>query len=215
MTGLIENLMTSAGTSRCHGVYWLSKTTDWFKLLQLPNVSWISFLIAASCLVVVIWIIVRLVSRVNEDVDPAEADREMLQALNDLRRGGDLTDDEFRLIKGQITNRLNTAWKAPGRHEKAVKRRVADLKDRLKGSTLEQISESTTDSDDSEAESLASEESETLASPTNLPEPSQDTDHLAQRPKASETEKGEGTTEPGSLEKNRDVSSEGLQNSGS
>ena len=111
----------------------MAKTTDWYKLLQLPDVSWISFLVATSSLIVVIWIIVRQVSRVNEDVDPAEADREMLQALNDLRREGDLTDDEFRLIKRQITNRLNTVWKATGRQEKTVKSRVSDLKDRLKG----------------------------------------------------------------------------------
>jgi hypothetical protein len=200
MTAVFENLISSACTNTYRGAYWLAKTTDWYKLLQLPDVSWISFLVATSSLIVVIWIIVRLVSRVNEDVDPAEADREMLQALNDLRRGGDLTDDEFRLIKGQITNRLNTVWKATGRQEKTVKSRVSDLKDRLKGSTLEQTCESFPDSNVSEAEALNSEESETIASPTNLPEPSQDTDHLAQRLIASETEKGEGTTEPGSQE---------------
>ena len=200
MTAVFENLIRSAFTNTYRGAYWLAKTTDWYKLLQLPDVSWISFLVATSSLIVVIWVIVRLVSRVNEDVDPAEADREMLQALNDLRREGDLTEDEFRLIKGQITNRLNTVWKATGRQEKTVKSRVSDLKDRLKGSILEQTSESFPDSNVSEAEALNSEESETIASPTNLPEPSQDTDHLAQRLTASETEKGEGTTEPGSLE---------------
>lgn len=200
MTAVFENLVRSAFTNTHRGAYWLAKTTDWYKLLQLPDVSWISFLVATSSLIVVIWIIVRLVSRVNEDVDPAEADREMLQALNDLRREGDLTDAEFRLIKRQITNRLNTVWKATGRQEKTVKSRVSDLKDRLKGSILEQTSESFPDSNVSEAEALDSEESETIASPTNLPEPSQDTDHLAQRLTASETEKGEGTTEPGSQE---------------
>ena len=200
MTAVFENLIRSAFTNTYRGAYWLAKTTDWYKLLQLPDVSWISFLAATSSLIVVIWVIVRLVSRANEDVDPAEADREMLQALNDLRREGDLTDDEFRLIKRQITNRLNTVWKATGRQEKTVKSSVSDLKDRLKGSILEQTGESFPDSNVSEAESLNSEESETISSPTNLPEPSQDTDHLAQRLTASETEKGEGTTEPGSLE---------------
>ncbi len=200
MTAVFENLIRSAFTNTYRGAYWLAKTTDWYKLLQLPDVSWISFLAATSSLIVVIWVIVRLVSRANEDVDPAEADREMLQALNDLRREGDLTDDEFRLIKRQITNRLNTVWKAAGRQEKTVKSSVSDLKDRLKGSILEQTGESFPDSNVSEAESLNSEESETISSPTNLPEPSQDTDHLAQRLTASETEKGEGTTEPGSQE---------------
>jgi hypothetical protein len=157
MTAVFENFTRSADTIPCRRVYWLLKTTDWHKLLQLPDVSWTSFLIAAACLVVVIWIIVRLVSQVNEDVDPAEADREMLQALSDLRREGDLTEDEFRLIKGQITNRLSTVWKGPGRQEKTVKSRVSDLKDRLKGSTLEENSESRFDSDDCEAGSSNSE----------------------------------------------------------
>jgi len=34
----------------------------------------------------------------------------MLQRLNELRREGDLTEDEFRSIKSQIVGRLNSSW---------------------------------------------------------------------------------------------------------
>ena len=91
---------------------WLARTTDWFKLLHLPNVSWWQLLTAAPCLVVLIWIIVRLVARVNEDVDPAEADKEMLLAINDLWREGDLTEVEFRSIKSQLMTRMSASLQA-------------------------------------------------------------------------------------------------------
>ncbi|MFN5896199.1 MAG: hypothetical protein ACK48Y_01650, partial [Planctomyces sp.] len=63
--------------------------------------SWLPLLIAAVVLVLLIWAILRILSKMNEDVDPAEADREMLQALRDLRREGDLSEDEFRSIRGK------------------------------------------------------------------------------------------------------------------
>ncbi|MCA9012157.1 MAG: hypothetical protein KDB01_20535, partial [Planctomycetaceae bacterium] len=76
------------------------RTNDWLDLLQLPNFTWWQFLFAAACLIVLIWSIVRFVSRVHEDVDPAESDQEMLKAISELRRQGDLTEDEYRSIKG-------------------------------------------------------------------------------------------------------------------
>ena len=58
-------------------------------------------------MIVLIWLIVRLIARVNEDTDPAEADREMLLTLSDLRREGDLTQEEFRSIKSRLVTRLS------------------------------------------------------------------------------------------------------------
>lgn len=86
------------------------RTNDWLDLLQLPNFNWWQFLFAAACLVVLIWSIVRFVSRVHEDVDPAESDQEMLKAISELRRQGDLTEDEYRSIKGQILARMSTGF---------------------------------------------------------------------------------------------------------
>jgi hypothetical protein len=76
-------------------------------------ISWWPVMVAAIGLVALIWWILHWVSRVNEDVDPAEADREMLRTLNDLRREGDLSESEFRSIKGQLVNRLNDGAQRP------------------------------------------------------------------------------------------------------
>jgi uncharacterized membrane protein YhiD involved in acid resistance len=86
------------------------RTNDWMDLLQLPDFTWWQFLFAAACLVVLIWSIVRFVSRVHEDVDPAESDQEMLKAISELRRQGDLTEEEYRSIKGQILARMSTGF---------------------------------------------------------------------------------------------------------
>ena len=186
--------------------FWLSRKTDWWKLLQLPDISWVPLLIAVACLVVVVWAIVRLVSRVNEDVDPAEADREMLQALNDLRREGDLTEDEFRSIKGQITGRLHSTWsdkKTQGTSAKTAASMMSSKVDSFsseKGATGGQNQKK----EEGSSETSKPDQSETLTSPTNVPEPSQNTTDLAQRRMPSESEKGEGTSDTDQMTENRD-----------
>ena len=186
--------------------FWLSRKTDWWKLLQLPDISWVPLLIAAACVVVVVWAIVRLVSRVNEDVDPAEADREMLQALNDLRREGDLTEDEFRSIKGQITGRLQVTWsgkKSQGTSAKTAASMISSEVDSFSSET-DSTEEHNQKTDDRFSETSEPDQSETLISPTNVPEPSQNTTDLAQRRMPSESEKGEGTSDTDQMTENRD-----------
>ncbi len=186
--------------------FWLSRKTDWWKLLQLPDISWLPLLISGACVVVVVWTIVRLISRVNEDVDPAEADREMLQALNDLRREGDLTEDEFRSIKGQITGRLQATWsdkKTPGTSAKTAASKIAAEVDSFSSETDSTV-EQNQKTDEGSPETSEPDQSETLTSPTNVPEPSQNTMDLAQRRMASESEKGEGTSDTDQMTENRD-----------
>ena len=187
--------------------FWLSRKTDWWKLLQLPDISWLPLLIAAACLIVVVWAIVRLASRVNEDVDPAEADREMLQALNDLRREGDLTEDEFRSIKGQITGRLQAAWGDKKRPGTSAKTAVSIMSSKVDSFSSESESEAGQNQETEEGTSETSEpdQSETLTGPTNVPEPSQNTTDLAERRMPSESEKGEGTSDTDQRTKNRDL----------
>ena len=186
--------------------FWLSRKTDWWKLLQLPDVSWLPLLIAATCMIVVVWVVVHLVSRVNEDVDPAEADREMLQALNDLRREGDLTEDEFRSIKGQITGRLQATWSDKKSHGTAAKTAAAMMSTAIDSFSSEHESEVRQKQGTEEESSETSEpdQSETLTSPTNVPEPSQNTSDLAERRMPSESEKGEGTSDTEQTKENRD-----------
>ncbi len=64
------------------------------------------FAIVLIALIIFIWLVARLVTRVTEDSDPAETDRQMLTAINELHRKGDLSLEEFRSIKGQLIGRL-------------------------------------------------------------------------------------------------------------
>ena len=174
--------------------FWLSRKTDWWKLLQLPDISWVPLLIGAACVVVVVWAIVRLVSRVNEDVDPAEADREMLQALNDLRREGDLTEDEFRSIKGQITVRLQTVWSDKKTSATSAKTVVTGVRSKVDSFSSKKESEAgqNLETDEGSSEAAKPDQSETSNSLTNVPKPSQNTTDLVERQMPSESEKGEG-----------------------
>jgi hypothetical protein len=186
--------------------FWLSRKTDWWKLLQLPDISWLPLLIAAASLIVVVWAIVHVVSRVNEDVDPAEADREMLLALNDLRREGDLTEDEFRSIKGQITGRLHATWGDKKRTGTSAKTAASIMSSKVDSFSSETDSAAGQNQDTEEGSSETSEpdQPETLTNPTNVPKPSQNTTDLAERRMPSESEKGEGTNDTDQMTKNRD-----------
>ena len=174
---------------------WLARTTDWFKLLHLPDIGWLPFLAAAGCLVVLIWAIVRLIANVNEDVDPAEADREMLQAINDLRREGDLTEVEFRSIKGQLVARLSTAFQVSpkkGRGAKSADEAEPELNDK---DLAEDFSAKLSATNESDVASSQPNKPESFASPTNVPESSQDTSHLPPGTTAQESENNEGMTD--------------------
>jgi hypothetical protein len=81
----------------------------WEEFLQF--VSWWPVMVAAVALILLIWAILHFVARANEGVDPAEADRQMLLAMNELRREGDLSESEFRSIKGQLVSRFNEGAK--------------------------------------------------------------------------------------------------------
>ena len=172
----------------------LSKKVDVWKMLHLPDVSWLELLGAAACLVVVIWAILRFVSRVNEDVDPAEADKQMLQALIDLRREGQVSEDEFRSIKGQIVGRLNTQWTDTPKAKKPAG--TAGLEDALQQAMLTSAKSEECDDEksDSQGHPVESIQTETSPSSTNLPEPAQDNATLTERSEPPESEKGEGQT---------------------
>ena len=129
--------------------------------------------------------------------DPADADREMLQALHDLRREGDLTEDEFRSIKNQIVGRLNASWTVPPKTMPSAK--TADPPGlNLKS---DEISEnvSSADSETVQEKQLASQSNqpESFASPTNVPEPPQDTSDLSEGLTPPESENSQGHTEAG------------------
>jgi hypothetical protein len=79
---------------------------------EFDPLEWLSgFWPAAAAgvgLVVVGWLAVRWATRVIEQADPGESDRQMLQAIEEMKQGGNLSEGEFRLIKGQLATRLST-----------------------------------------------------------------------------------------------------------
>ena len=183
------------------GEDWLCKTTDWAKLLQLPNVTWLQFLVATVCLIMLILAILRLVARVNEDVDPAETDREMLQALHDLRRQGDLTDDEFRSIKGQIVGSLNMNFQAAGTTRSSAKIAKKVLVENQNTPNETEVCDEAPETQNLRPEAVDSDQPETFTSSTNVPTSLQDTSNLAERMIAPKSETGEGKTDGGPDEK--------------
>ena len=74
---------------------------------KLPFDEWWFFGVALVLLVVFIWLVARLLMPTTDDVDPAEIDRQMLSAVNELRSQGELTQEEFRSIKSRLVTRLS------------------------------------------------------------------------------------------------------------
>jgi len=79
-----------------------------WKLLEGSPREWIAFVFAFLGAVGVIWFIVTVASRQRDDEDPAATDHQMLTRIEDLRQQGDLSYEEYRSIKGQLIQRLET-----------------------------------------------------------------------------------------------------------
>ena len=80
-------------------------TEEW--AIPLPIDSWWFCAVVLIVLVFAIWLIARLTTSVTEDIDPAEADRQMLTAVAELKSRGELSSEEFRSIKGRLVERLS------------------------------------------------------------------------------------------------------------
>lgn len=89
-----------------NAVEFLLRTQTWLDLLNWPLSSWIPFGVSLICLIMLIWMILQLTTRLTEDTDPAESDRQMLLSIHELHREGDLTTEEFRSLKGQLVQRI-------------------------------------------------------------------------------------------------------------
>lgn len=74
---------------------------------KLPFDEWWFFGVVLIVLVIFIWMVVRLLMPTTDDVDPAEIDRQMLTAVNELRTQGELTQEEYRSIKNRLVKRLS------------------------------------------------------------------------------------------------------------
>jgi uncharacterized membrane protein len=66
--------------------------------------TWIGLIFALALLA---WIISRVRAWYREDDDPAGNAREMLSEIREMYVEGDLSEEEFRSIKGRLTERLD------------------------------------------------------------------------------------------------------------
>lgn len=69
------------------------------------------------------WLIFRIRSRYRDNEDPAADEQRMLMQLRDLRRQGDLSENEYRSIKGRLAKRLDGLPKSGDESEKATANR--------------------------------------------------------------------------------------------
>lgn len=173
---------------------WQVAATDWVKLLQLQQPGWWTMAGATVFLIVLIWVFVRFVTSATEDVDPAEADREMLDAVNELRAQGDLSEDEFRSIKGRLMTRLGKSFEVRPRPQTLAK--SAGPASELDHTTADSEVSSKQDVGPaaSPSASAQSTETESFTCPTNVPESTQDTGDLSTRDGSSSSEKTSART---------------------
>lgn len=75
---------------------------------ELPN-TWTTFAIVLVVLIFAIWAVTRLNAHTTEEIDSAEIDRQMLTAVSELRSQGELSQEEFRSIKGRLVGRIKDA----------------------------------------------------------------------------------------------------------
>jgi hypothetical protein len=62
------------------------------------------------------WLVLRIRSRYRDNEDPAAVEHQMLMQLRDLRRQGDLSEDEYRSIKGRLIERLDGLSESGGQN---------------------------------------------------------------------------------------------------
>jgi hypothetical protein len=76
------------------------------------DLLWRTVEIAAALAVVLgisVWLVLRIRSRYWGPEDPTEAENQMLLQLGDLRREGQLTEEEYRSIKGRLVARIGAS----------------------------------------------------------------------------------------------------------
>jgi len=130
--------------------------------LELPVDSWLFFTIVLVLLVLFIWAVTRLTTAGTEDIDPAEVDRQMLTAVSELRSRGELTNEEFRSIKGRLVERLATDSNESDASAESPSPPESDLKE---------SPDSASDEDPSSQQSPAGEEVPPKASETKQADP--------------------------------------------
>ena len=77
-----------------------------WKLLEGSPREWLWFLGGLAGLAFVLWAFARILAWMRDDADNAAAEQMMLTEISELHRGGDLSEEEYRSIKGRLLERL-------------------------------------------------------------------------------------------------------------
>ena len=75
--------------------------------LRFLNASLLEWSVLIVLIAVAAWSIFRIRAWYRDGEDPAASDNEMLSQLRDLHQQGDLSDEEYRSIKGRLVQRMN------------------------------------------------------------------------------------------------------------
>lgn len=103
-----------------------------WKLLEGSPREWFWFVCGLGGLVFVLWVFARFIAWMRDDEDTAAAEQMMLTEISELHRGGDLSDEEYRSIKGRLLERLENsdAFAKPAeRDEQATSQQQAPAKE--------------------------------------------------------------------------------------
>ena len=76
------------------------------ELLQDSSWGWVGLLFAFALLG---WVVLRLRHWFREDSDPADDSRRMLSEIREMYHEGDLTEQEYRSIKGRLMEGMDRA----------------------------------------------------------------------------------------------------------
>ena len=72
------------------------------RLLDGSLGEWMAFLAASLAILGTVWVFCRIKAWYCEDSDTAGSETEMLLQIRELRREGDLSDEEYRSIKSRL-----------------------------------------------------------------------------------------------------------------
>ena len=86
----------------------IQETLLW-KVLDASALQWIGLFVA---LVLLVGLIVRIRAWFREETDAAADDHQLLTSVSEMHREGDLTEDEYRSIKGRLVRKLGDHLRA-------------------------------------------------------------------------------------------------------
>ncbi len=84
-----------------------------------------------------IWMVSWIRSRLADDEDSATEDHRLLSQIADLKEQGDLTEEEYRSIKGRLVERIDDSMSAHGEDQPAREVSQAESPDSDKSETNE------------------------------------------------------------------------------